>query len=121
MAEGMPPPYTMLQALLLLLVLTNAAWRERVHRCDVLEFNQTDAGTKQAIVWEFRQGDEYPVDWITNPCGEWSGGVWFDANGAVVQPRELRITRTKNDPERAAYWRWLKKQPGERQGGIWRK
>lgn len=111
----------MLKALVLLAVLTNAAWRERVHGCDCLEFNTTSTGTVQAIVWEVRQGEEFPRDWVTNPCGEWTGEHYFDSTGVVICPKEVRVTRTKNDPERAAYWKWLKRDPTAKQGGVWRK
>lgn len=111
----------MVNALILLLVLTNAAWRERVHRCDAIEFNAFCGGGKQIIVWDMRPGVPWPQDWATNPSGQWTGEFWIDDAGFSVRASELRATVTDHDPERRAAAYWAKKNPGERQGGVWKR
>jgi hypothetical protein len=111
----------MLQAALLLLVLTNAAWRERVHRVDAIEVNRLPSGSVQIIAWECRPNQSFPVDWVIPPCGHWNGEFWIDDAGFSVRASELRATVTDHDPERRAAAYWAKKNPGERQGGIWKR
>lgn len=111
----------MLQALLLLAVLTNAAWRERVHRVDAIEFNAFCGGSKQIIVWDMLPGIPWPQDWATNPSGQWTGAVWLDDAGFAIQPREATWSTTEFDPERRAYNWWRERDQTLKQGGIFRK
>ena len=111
----------MVQAALLLLVLTNAAWRERVHRVDAIEFNAFCGGSKQVIVWDMRPGRPWPQDWATNPSGQWTGAVWLDDAGFAIQPREATWSATEFDPERRAYNWWRDRDQTLKQGGIFRK
>lgn len=112
----------MLRAALLLLILTNAAWRPRVVTCDRLEMNRYGDGSLQLVAWENRSaGYDWPVDWKTDPQGVVSGGMWFDDNGMVVRPREWSESVTRHNPERRAYgWH---REHGETavQAGIWHK
>jgi hypothetical protein len=83
----MPPPYTMLQAALLLLVLTNAAWRERVHRVDCLEFNQTDTGRSKPSRGSSEAGRRIPGGLGNEPVRrvEWRSLVRRERRGDLPE------------------------------------
>lgn len=106
--------------LLVLLTAINVAFRERIIRVDVLEFNHVTTGTNQLIAWEYRNGVNWPADWTTSPSGKLSGNFWMDANGKVVFAKEVTETWTFSDPERQAYNFWQQRGETRGQGGIWK-
>ena len=111
----------MLKAALLLLVLTNAAWRERVIWVEVLEANHWGAGgSVQLIAWRSVRGcPDYPTDWTVSPSGKRSGEFWFDANGTVIKAGEFRESWTEKDVEREAYQWHRRYGTAWAQEGIW--
>lgn len=108
----------MLKAAVLVLVLANAAWRERVVRVDEIEANHF-VGSTRLIVWEYHGSEHWPVDWVVSPKGYFDGEKWWDENGAVVWPRNLRETWTSFDPERRAYSWHVKNGTSRAQCGVW--
>lgn len=111
----------MVKAALLLLVLLNAAWRERVIRCSVLECNHYGTGSVQLIAWRKIPGMavDYPQDWTISPSGHRSGEFWFDASGVVIRPGEFRESWTERDVERQAYQWHRERGVTEPQEGFW--
>ena len=109
----------MLRAALLLLILTNAAWRPREFNCTYLEANHLPSVNVQLIAWESRGTNPWPLDWTMTPCGKWDGKRWWDANGAIVEPYEAIETFTDHDPERRAFNYWRSVGIPETQGGVW--
>jgi len=108
----------LLQAAIVALVLLNVACRERVLRCDELEANHFAAST-QLIVWEYRNGERWPVDWVVSPKGRFDGERWWDENGTVVCPVQLVESWTDHDPERRSYNWWRARGCRREQGGFW--
>lgn len=109
-----------MKALALLAVLLNAENGQQVRRIGRLEWNHYGTGCEQLIAWDDNGPEPWPIDWKTSPQGEVVHGMWFDANGLILVPDWWQETRTRHDPERAAYNSWYKRVgKADAQRGIW--